>query len=693
MFGGTGAGDSEAEGVSLRLALGAALALLVGVRLLTFGSVFRGGDVVLLSNDPYAFLYLVERALTEGAIGRANAETFWRGEPLLIWTLAFFSALLGGVERADLVLAWYPVVTALASGLLVFALARTLTHDVRIALAAVVVLAVTPLHASRTALGFADHHAFDYFWLILAATALAWLVVRTDAERRRRWAVGGVLGFAIAGQTLAWEASPLMLVPVAGAVGAGSLVVVRTDEPADTLAPVVAGFGLAAVVVQAVHRTLFWHNAVVAGTPVLLFLGGLVVLGLTAAVDRLDRTWPALLVAELATVALGALVAFLLAPGFVGEALGLVDGFGAYVDRLQPSGIGETAPITAAFGPVAGPIALLGFAPFLGLPAVLWGVLRGWREREAGWIVLAVYVLWFLALSFVQRRFAVQLGLFLAVFAGVGFVGLAHWLALVLPPMWLRDEPPEDGQQTLDPPDRQRLALLGTLGAVGVGAGSVFSGYILSRISVDEAAYRAAAWMREYAGDRGWTYPRNYVFAEWGRVRMYNYFVNGESRQYAYARQNYEDFVFGVDEAAWYERIRDRVGFVVTRPVSGAGRFHIQSRLHEHCGSASEDARGVGHYRAVWESDDDAAKVFTLVPGATVAGEATPNAEFELSTTVTLAGTERTIRYARRGRADSEGSFSVVLAHPGEYEVAGEPGALRVDEATVLDGSELTLEL
>jgi len=693
VFGGEGDGDADETGIPLGLLLGVALGLLVAVRIYPLGSVFRGSDVVLLSNDPWVFRYLVDQALTEGTVSRANPAVNWRAEPLLIWTLAFFSMLLGGVERVGFVLAWYPVVTALISGILVFVLARTLTDDVRIGLAAVVILAVTPLHVSRTALGFSDHHAFDYMWLLLTATALTWLVVRTDAERRRRWAVGAGLGLAVAGQTLAWRASPLMLVPTAGAVGAAALILIRTDEPVQTLAPVAAGFGFAAVLVQLVHRTLFWQNAVVAGTPVLLFFGVLALLGLVAAIDRADRSWPTLLGAELAAVVLLVAVVWLAVPGFVDQVLGRIDAFATYIEQRQQSGIGETAPILSAFGPIAGPIILLGFSPFLGLPAMAWGLVRGWRHREPAWLVLAIYVLWFLALAFIQRRWAVQLGLFLSVFAGVGFIALAHWLALVLPPMPLREDPSEVDQASLKPPDRTRISLLGGLAGVGVGSGALFSKFVLDQLSYDNAAYQAAVWMRDYAAERDWAYPQNYVLAEWGRVRMYNYLVNGQSRSYWYAQNNYSEFIFGGSEEEWYDQFEGRVGFVVTRSETRTSSFRMQARLHEQYGSASGTTRGVGHFRAMWESTDGSEKVFTVVPGATVTGETEPNTEFTLSTTIRIAGTDTSIEYRRRVETDAEGGFSVVLAHPGEYDVADGRTTLTVKEAAVRDGAELTLRL
>jgi len=680
-------GETEDTGIPLRVLLAAALAILVAIRLYPFGSVFRGSDVVLISNDPWFYRYLVDQALTEGAV----APVARNGEPLLVATLALFAALLGGGERAGVVLALYPVVTALITGLLVFVLARLLTDDGRIGLVAVVILAVTPLHVSRTVLGFADHHAFDYMWLALTATALVWLVVRTDARDRQRWAVGGGLGIAIAGQALAWEGSPLLLAPAAGAIGAASLVVVRTDEPTRTLAPAVAGFGLATVLVQVLHRSRSWQDPLVARVPLLLFLGGVVLLGVTAAVERTDRSWPTLLGSGVAIVGLGVALLWVATPGFISETVGLFDRFGSFVRGLEATEIGETTPLLAAFGPVSGPIILLGFSLFLGLPAAAWGLVRGWRHREPAWIVLVVYVAWFLALAFVQRRWAVQLGIFLSVFGGVGFISLASWLALVLPPMPLRDVASPD-RTSLEPPDRTRLALLGGMGAVGVGSGALFSKFIIDQLSYDDAAYGAASWMRAYAAERGWTYPQNYVLTQWGRARMYNYLVNGESRSYTYARNNYADFIFSTDPEGWYERFEGRVGFVVTRTLE-ASSVSLHSRLHDQYGSAGDVSPGVGHFRAMWESADGSAKVFTVVPGAAVTGEADPETQFTLSTTVTLAGTDNTIQYRRQVETDTEGTFSVVLAHPGEYDLDGGRASLTVEEATVRDGGELTVSM
>lgn len=118
------------------------------------------------------------------------------GEPLLVTTLWLGSLLFSGSEvAADHVVAWYPVLLALLTGVLVYGITVRASRDPRIGLAAVALLAVTPAHAFRTSVGFADHHAFDVFWLSLTAYAL--LVVLTGSD-----------GTALPGRTRLCSASP-----------------------------------------------------------------------------------------------------------------------------------------------------------------------------------------------------------------------------------------------------------------------------------------------------------------------------------------------------------------------------------------------------------------------------------------------------------------------------------------------------
>jgi dolichyl-diphosphooligosaccharide--protein glycosyltransferase len=149
-------------------ALAGLLVLVAAFRLGTYRSVMRD-RVVYPANDPYAYVYYVEQGLRNGwsvsnlPVGQAT------GEPLTTVWMLLGSELVGfGPHRV--VLAWLPVVVAVATGLVVYLLAREVTDDRRIALASVLVLAVLPVHVVRSSLGFVDHHAFDYFWL----TVVAW---------------------------------------------------------------------------------------------------------------------------------------------------------------------------------------------------------------------------------------------------------------------------------------------------------------------------------------------------------------------------------------------------------------------------------------------------------------------------------------------------------------------------------------
>ncbi|MFC6988178.1 hypothetical protein ACFQJD_04630 [Haloplanus sp. GCM10025708] len=523
----------------------------------------------------------------------------------------------GGTWASGAVVAWYPVVAAAATGLCVYGIATRLTGDVRSGLAALSLLAVTPAHAYRTSIGVADHHALDYVWLSLTVLAVVDLLAR-DRERRETWLVAGLLGLGLAGQTLSWEAAPLLFFPLVPSLALVALVEARRDG-SDRLAPIVGGLGVAAVLAHGVHLLAGWQYAETVYALDLLFLGGLGLCGLVAAVDRGGWSWRVLLGFE-AAFGVVAAVAWRYVPGLSAR---LARGLAFFRPGRS---IGELSSLGSAYG-AFGPLLILGFTPFLAVPTLLWAVRRGWRRSEAGWLVVSVYAVFFGALAVVQRRFAGEAAPFLAVLGGVGFVALAAWFDLVRVPAPLRsdrDSPPA-AVDDIRVPDRTRLLLLGGFGAVAVGTGGLYTALIDRLLVIDDASYRAARWMHDHAEERGWEFPENYVLSKWGRNRMYNYFVNGEARGYGYAQRNYEDFLFSSEGREWYRRFAGRVGFVVTRDLPHLGGVHparLQARLHERYGSASERYGGVAHFRAVYAADDGSRKVFTLVPGATIEGSA-----------------------------------------------------------------------
>jgi dolichyl-diphosphooligosaccharide--protein glycosyltransferase len=671
-------------------ALVVSLGLVALVRVLPFPSVYRGRDVVLSSNDPYFYRYLVDR-MTATAAGPLDVGALAslppaaaRGEPLLVATLWWVAEVLGaGPWTTGTVLAWYPVVSAVVTGGLVYLLAVRLSDDRRVGLAAVVFFAVVPGHAFRTGLGFADHHAFDYPWLVLTAFALVGLA--GDGVEwpwsRRTVLTAALLGVGVAGQVLAWEAGPLLLAPLALGVAVYAPFAAQAgDIPA--FGAIVAGLAGGAALVAVAHVALGWQAFTVAITPALLVAGGVGLLLGVAAADRLGRPAVAVVVAEFAVAALLVAAVQITAPTVVAE-------FTRGLEFLRaPSTAGEMQSITATWGPVFGPLIMLGFTPFLAVPAMLWSAWDAVRRRVPGWLILSLYGWTFLGLSLVQRRFTGELAPFVAVFAGLGFVGLGSTLDLTRAPAFLRrisadggpsateDAPPSTSSPdatpspTVEMPGRRRALVLGSLGAVFTVFPALYSAFIHSRVTIDPRKHAAARWMQRYADERGWGSAERYVFSDWGHNRMYNYFVSGESRSYSFAQRHYEEFVGSRSPEAWYERLRSRVGFVVTTdgPVfDGMWSAPMYERLHEGLGSRLRGTPGLAHYRAVYASDDGYVKVFTLVPGATLVGRGPTDATVRVETTVDVHG--RSFSYERRVETDERGEFALTVPHAGSYRI------------------------
>jgi dolichyl-diphosphooligosaccharide--protein glycosyltransferase len=689
--------DSAADrrrSVSVRHALAVALALVVLVRLPPLFDVFRGDWIVLVSNDPYFYRYLVDQSLVGGPVP-SLPERAIRGEPLLVATLATATALLGGSTWASgFVLAWYPVVAAVLTGGLVYATASTLSGDARVGLAATGLLAVTPAHAYRTGLGVADHHAFDYVWLALTAWTLVVLLTR-DERDRRTWLAAAGLAVAVAAQSLSWEAAPLLLFPLAVSLALVALVEVRRDG-AERLTPVVAGLVAGAGVTHAVHLLLGWQFPAVIYALDLLAVGSVCLLALTVAVRRVGGSW-----VWLAGIEAGvAVVGVLLFERFTLLSTELDRGL-AFFSSTQAA---ELAGVGSNYGAV-GVLVILGFAPVLAGPTVLWAARRGWQRLDPGWIVLGVYVVHFGALAAVQRRFGGELAPFAAVLGGVGFVALASWFDLVSPPAPLRtddavtpaaDGGTGDGDGELFVPDRTRLALLGGFAGVAVGSGALYTALIDRRLVIDDATVEAARWIADHVQANDIPYPESYVLAKWGRARVYNYFVNGEAASYRYAEQTYEEFLFSSDGDGWYGEFDGRVGFVVTRDLPHLGTVAsrtVQSCLHDRFGGAAiESVGGVGHFRAryVTEAGDGARKVFQVVPGATLRGPAAVDGADTIGVAADVSVPGADFEYVRYAPV-TDGRFAVTVANPGTYRIEGTDAVVEVTEEHVHRGATVTV--
>ncbi|WP_302081622.1 STT3 domain-containing protein [Salinibaculum rarum] len=671
--------DSRGAGL-----LAAVLGVLVAVRLFPFGAVFRDGYVVLSGNDPYYYRYWVEQTLAGGTIGVLPLgevpEGIAGGEPFLVAALTWLAGLLGG---SGLALALYPVLAALVTGLLLYALALRVSSDRRVALASVLMLAFTPSHAFRTSLGYADHHAFDYVWLVLTALALAVLLTgQRDNADPTRWFAATGLGIGVAGQVLAWDNGPLLVVPVAAVVVFGVLLDVRDDrQPLVSNVPLLAGLALAAVLAYAVHTTAGWHSTTVAAVPALLFVGSVAVVVVGEAAARLERSVRELAVVELVAGGgtIAAVVVFL--PDIWGELQGGIDTI------LRSDNIAEVQSLFSA--DTLGFLLLFGFVLIIALPLMVWATVRLARSDDE-WLVPVVYGWYFFGLAMFQVRFTGEISPFTALFAGLGFVWIAAWVDLAKVPA------PVDGSDWSDwwpaRPDGSTVVSVFLVFLLVTGPGVVQSGVKMQQVTVDDDTVETATWLAEYSDDRGWeTESDSYVFSDWGRNRVYNYFVNGQSQSYGFAQSNYRVFMAIPDPDAAVGLLNGRVRFLVTKP------FPVDSpamgvRLHDHFGSRYEDVEGLSRYRAIYATESGDRKAFLVVPGATLDGTSPANATVSLETDIDIPGAAFT--YERQVQTNASGEFTVDVAYPGTYELAadGQTWTVDVSEDAVMNGTTVAAE-
>ncbi|EMA00821.1 dolichyl-diphosphooligosaccharide--protein glycosyltransferase [Haloarcula vallismortis] len=678
--------DAQATGL-----LVAALAVVFVARTYVIGSVYRGGDIVLSSNDPYYYRYHVEQvAANAGSAADFGALSvlpggLTNGEPLMVATLWWVASLFGGSKEViGHVLAWYPVVSALVTAVLLYLLAVRVSSDRRVGLASVLFLAFIPGHAFRTSLGFADHHAFDYPWLGLTALALVVALTtatnRTSLRRPQPWVAAVGIGVGTAGQVLAWEAGPLLVLPVSLVVLGQTLLDVSNDRSALVRnAPVLAGVSFGAILAWSIHTVTGWQTALVTSAPALLTLGTVVVIATAEAARRFGGT-----VGQLAVVDLGLGVV-----GFLVFRFGFTEQWGTFNSRLdalfRSDSIAETYGLfnTDAFGFLL----LLGLTLFLALPAMAWGLDLA-RNDRSGWLVTSSYAWVLFALAVIQVRFVGELASFLALFAGLTFVWAAAWVDIARPVVTTGD----DGLRDALVPDTRALGSLFVLFLLFGSLGMVQVPVKTSQVITDEGAYDAATAIEADAAERGLEYPENYVLSQWGQNRMYNYFVNGEAESYGYARQTYEPFVSVTGPEQAHNRISGRVGYVATTETSLEEPTTMYVRLHQHFGSRNGDVGGLAHYRPVFVSLDGSHKAFAVVSGATIQGNAAPDSTVSVATTVAVS--DREVDYERQTTANQDGEFAITVANPGTYTVttdSGDEKTVDVPEQAVYDGGNVTV--
>ncbi|QCC60461.1 hypothetical protein NP511_00475 [Natrinema thermotolerans] len=662
-----------------------------------YGDVHRDGLVVLPGNDPYRYRYWLEQLVVSdlqpwnpGDLSAMPSEV--AGNDVFYYWLAWLgSALLGNsADAVATVLTWYPVLAAMGTGLVIYALAMRLTGDFRIGIASILILALIPIHSTYTSLGFGDHHALDYLLLTLVVGSLVVLVDRDPTVRlagaalSARW-VGAIgLGLALAAQNAAWRGGPIWLIGIGLYVLVQTIADVTNDRsPLAFGGPLLAAIGLSALVTGVFWGWFDWLEQYRAVAPVLLFVGSAVVIAGGEAAWRVDVPTRVVVAGEVGVAGFVAAIAWLTMPAVSETGTRALE----YFQRTSGSGITETASLfSAEFNVLFGPVIYLGSAFVLAVPFLGWATWTAFRSDHRGWGAVATISWYLLVWTAIQLRFAAELAPFVALFAGVGFVALLSWIELIDPATIFQGEAETESKEqsfadgaisrsSLPSPSRSAYIVGGFLLLSSFSL--IFVPSHMADVTAEESTVETATWLEEYSDEQGYEYPQNYVFSPWSDNLRYNYFVNGESASYRYAQDNYKDFVSASDPDDWYRQLQQQGRFVVTHDIDGTyPASSTQATLHDRLGSRGNGTSGAGHYRALSVSDDRGRAAFELVPGARLTGGGPANETITVETDVEIDG--ETFTYERQVETNRYGDYGVTVPYADEYVTAGETRSVTV---------------
>lgn len=225
--------DEADEGTVLSLC--AAFVIAIGMRLMTYRSVFVGSDVVLIGADPYYHLrrviYIVEHFPHSMPFDPFinYPDGLWVGWPPLYDQMTALFAIVVGLGNPDprtisVVCAYFPVIIAAFTVVLVFLITKRIFDDNATGLAAAFMFAIMPAHVTRSVLGFGDHDAAMTF--ISTLIFLMFLAALRYASRskdrgsgiisdRTTLAASIMFGISMAVGMYTWLGAPIFIAIVA----------------------------------------------------------------------------------------------------------------------------------------------------------------------------------------------------------------------------------------------------------------------------------------------------------------------------------------------------------------------------------------------------------------------------------------------------------------------------------------------
>ena len=670
--------------------------LVVATRSLYIRQVYQGERIVSPANDPYFYRYWQETLLEQssgvtdfGMLATIGEQTSAR--PFTHTVNWWVTEMLGGsLGAAETVAAWQPIVATLVLIGVLYVLIHALTADHRIALASILLLALSPVHVNYTALGFVEHRPFQYLFIGLLAAALALLAV--DFERRlanmspqraarshllspRSWGLAAALAIAVFASAHVYGGSPLTFIPVAVYVGLRVVVDVRRDvPPLFANGPLLFGLVVGGIVALGAHLRWGWHESIAGVTPVLVAGGALIVVLVGTLWQRIDAPAKFLFAVEL-VVAIGGLILFReLRPEDVAR----------FRDRADDLFFRESATETVSLFSIDqliifGPLTQLGISFYLAIVPLGLATWYALRRYEPGWLAVVTFAWFYFVLATIQVRFAAQFALFSALFGGMGLVYFLGAVELARnPTLFDRTKTPEG--RPLELPQTPTIAgyLVAVLSLVLL-FNLIFVPTMLGQTQYSDDQFDAAMSIEQHAAATE-NHTEEFVLNEWGQNRMYNYFVSGESRSYGYAQSNHLDFISDTDPDEWADEFSGQVGYVVLNERDTADGS-VYTQLFEEFGAGEQAS---AHYQLLFSTEE--VRAFAFVEAAQIETTAEPNETVIATKEVDAAGEQFT--YERSGVANEDGEVSIHVAYPGEYDLDGE--TVTVTEAAVYDGATVS---
>jgi asparagine N-glycosylation enzyme membrane subunit Stt3 len=735
----------------MRILLPGTLGLLAfGLRALPWPTVFASQGVFFPEPDAYYHLRRIAYSVakfpasleTDSYINfPSGAKPIWT--PLFDWLLALGLRTIPGArsdEALERILVWVPPLLGALCVLALYALARR-HFGARVAMLAGALLAVLPAHFWYSQLGFLDHHVA----VALASVLVLWALLATLRADSLRPALA--LGVALAAALLLW---PGCLLEVALVATALLTRIVQTADPAlarTRARRFAAAFAIAALLVAPPGLTSEWPRwgelspLVLSRFQPLVLAAAALWLAALAALWRWAGVPASAAVRLIAAGGVGSALALLLVAGAPELCTGLADAW-AWLARREEfqAVVGESAPLLASqrSARLAGRL----LTPLVWTTPALLAALVWLARRRGPWPAGAVVAGWCLAFfgaALAQRRFVASLAAPFALAVAACAVPAACEL-------------------------RRRLAGRRAAGAFALGAIAAAL-FALARPVAAFYAHPVANLGRAARGEppviRGWqrtqrglvplarwlalhspptsgwldpaARPEYGVLAAWGDGHLLrwvarrpvvqdNFGDDVGARNFALAERYYA----ATSEQEALAILTDlQVRYVVVRgsgsghgggyaPESLFARLHWLKGSSGSLGAGSEGAvirvAALAHHRLLFDAEArdaragesrPAYKLYEIVPGARVAGNAAPGALVTLRLPV-HAGSAGRFVYANETTADMSGRYALTLPYANEgaltdvrpaarYELrSGETRAtLAIDESAVREGRRL----